>query len=146
MEPPVILSLESAATIVDRALNEGRARGLRPLCVAVLDAGGHLLVLKRDTDASALRPQIAMAKAAACIAMGFGGRELARRAKAAPEFFQLLNHMGHGALAPVVGGVLVKDAGGRILGAAGASGETSENDEACLLAGVLAAGLVADAG
>src|SRR5271166_2909617 len=80
------LSLLQASTVVDAALEEGERRGFLPLCVVVVDAGGHLLALKRDHRASIYRPQIATAKASGCIGMGFGGRELARRAQAMPAF------------------------------------------------------------
>jgi uncharacterized protein GlcG (DUF336 family) len=43
----------------------------------------------------------------------------------------------------VPGGVLVRDPDGALLGAVGVSGETSDNDEAAALAGIEAAGLVA---
>ena len=44
------------------------------------------------------------------------------------------------------GGVLIRDAEGSLLGAVGISGDTSDNDEAAALAGIFAAGLVADTG
>jgi len=47
---------------------------------------------------------------------------------------------------PAAGGVLVRDAGGDILGAVGISGDTSDKDEACAVAGIAAARLVADPG
>jgi uncharacterized protein GlcG (DUF336 family) len=54
--------------------------------------------------------------------------------------------MARGALVPVPGGVLIRDASGALLGAVGISGDTSDNDEACAVAGIAAAGLKADAG
>jgi uncharacterized protein GlcG (DUF336 family) len=44
------------------------------------------------------------------------------------------------------GGVLIRNAGGDIIGAVGISGDTSDKDEACAIAGVDAAGLKADPG
>jgi uncharacterized protein GlcG (DUF336 family) len=41
----------------------------------------------------------------------------------------------------VPGGVLVKDAGGETIGAVGISGDTSDRDEVCAIAGIEAAGL-----
>jgi len=73
------LTLAAASTIVEMALAEGRARGHHPLTVAVLDAGGVLVALKREDQSSLLRPQIATAKAWGVLGMGFGGRELERR-------------------------------------------------------------------
>ena len=51
-----------------------------------------------------------------------------------------------GALIPVPGGLLAKDADGVIVGAVGVTGDTSDNDEVCGLAGITAAGLTAETG
>ena len=44
---------------------------------------------------------------------------------------------------PGNGGVLVIDGDGQVIGAVGVTGDTSDNDEACALAGIAAAGLQA---
>jgi uncharacterized protein GlcG (DUF336 family) len=142
----VALTLEQASIIVDAALAEGNARSLAPLCIVVLDTGGHALALKRDDRASIGRPEIATAKAAGCLGMGFGGRELARRAANMPAFFTALASAFPKGIVPVPGGVLIRDAGGALLGAVGVTGDTSDNDELCALAGIAAAGLTADTG
>ena len=48
--------------------------------------------------------------------------------------------MTGGKVVPAAGGVLIMD-GVTIIGAVGASGATSEEDEACAIAGIQAAGL-----
>jgi uncharacterized protein GlcG (DUF336 family) len=140
------LTLSLASTIVDRALAKGRAEGAKPLTVAVLDAGGHLVALKREDNSSILRPQIAMGKAWGCLAMGFGSRELAKRAATAPLFVSALSDMSGGKIVPVPGGVLIRDASGEMIGAVGISGDTSDRDEDFAVAGIIAAGLDADTG
>jgi uncharacterized protein GlcG (DUF336 family) len=140
------LSLVQASVIVDKALEEGRARRLKPLTAAVLDAGGHLVALKREDGSSLLRPQIAMGKAWGVLGMGLGGRELARRAAAAPSFMAALTDASEGRMIPVPGGVLIRDDDHAIIGAVGISGDLSEADEACAVAGITAAGLVPDTG
>jgi uncharacterized protein GlcG (DUF336 family) len=47
---------------------------------------------------------------------------------------------------PVPGGVLIRNAAGNVVGAVGISGDSSEKDEACAVAGIEAAGLSADPG
>lgn len=141
-----MLTLEQANRIVDVALAEGHGKGFHPLCVVVLDAGGHALALKRDERASISRPEIATAKAAGCLGMGFGGREIARRAQMAPAFIAALNPIFPKGILPVPGGVLIRNKAGNLLGAVGISGDTSDNDEICAVAGVLAAGLEPDTG
>jgi uncharacterized protein GlcG (DUF336 family) len=141
-----LLTLAQAALIVDKALDHGRALKLKPLAVAVLDAGGHLTAFKREDGASILRPQIAQGKAWGVLGMGFGGRELARRAAAAPVFVNALMDASEGRVVPVPGGVLIRGGDGAIIGAVGISGDTSEQDEACAVQGIKAAGLAADTG
>jgi uncharacterized protein GlcG (DUF336 family) len=140
------LPLAQSSTIVDEALAEGRRRQLSPLCVVVLDAGGHALALKREDKASSARALIASSKAAGCLSMGFGGREVARRAQSAPGFYSTLATLLPQGILPVAGGVLIRDPNGVLLGAVGVTGDTSDNDELCALAGIAAAGLVADTG
>jgi uncharacterized protein GlcG (DUF336 family) len=141
--PPLTLSL--ATTIAQEALAEGARRSFAPLCCVVLDRGGHTLALLRDERASIYRPEIATAKAAGCLGMGFGGQELKRRADAMPAFFTGLQAVFPKGMLPVPGGVLIKNAG-EVIGAVGVTGDTSDNDEICALAGIAAAGLEAEAG
>jgi uncharacterized protein GlcG (DUF336 family) len=140
------VTLAQATTIVDAALAEGRTQKFKPLTVAVLDAGGHLVALKREDNSSLLRPQIATAKAWGCLGMGFGGRELARRGEKTPAFFGVLSELADGRMVPVPGGVLIRNAAGEIVGSVGISGDVSLNDEICAVAGIKAAGLVPDTG
>ncbi len=140
------LTLQQASTIARVALESGKSHNFAPLCVIVLDAGGHALALLRDEKASISRPEIAMGKAAGCIGMGFGGRELAKRVAAVPHFFTALSGVFPKGIIPVPGGVLIRDAAGSLVGAVGVTGDTSDNDEICAVAGINAAGLVADTG
>ncbi|HEY1726184.1 MAG TPA: heme-binding protein [Steroidobacteraceae bacterium] len=141
-----MLKLDQASTIVDGALSHGQRSAFKPLCAVVLDAGGHVLALKRDERASLYRPQIATAKASGCLGLGFGGRDIVQRAQGNPAFYAALAGILPSGLVPVAGGVLIRDAQGELLGAVGVTGDTSDNDEACALAGIRAAGLVADTG
>jgi uncharacterized protein GlcG (DUF336 family) len=140
------LTLAQAAAIVDTALEHGRAQKFKPLTVAVLDAGGHLVAFKREDGSSILRPQIAEGKAWGTLGMGFGGREFARRAQGGGGLFlTALMAASNGRVVPAPGGVLIRS-GGEIIGAVGISGDVSENDEACAVAGIKAAGLTPDTG
>lgn len=141
-----VLTLAQASIIVDQALARGRELKLHPLTVIVLDAGGHLKAAKREDNSSLLRQEIATGKAWGVLGMGFGGRELQRRAAKAPAFFGALSDMSGGRMVPVPGGVLIRDAGGALLGSVGISGDVSEKDEDCAVHGIKAAGLVADTG
>jgi uncharacterized protein GlcG (DUF336 family) len=140
------VTLAQASIIADKALEHGRSLKLKPLTVAVLDAGGHLVALKREDKSSLLRPQIAQGKAWGALGMGFGGREFARRAAAAPAFIGAIAAASEGRIIPVPGGVLIRAADGAVIGSVGISGDVSEQDEACAVAGIKAAGLTPDTG
>lgn len=141
-----MLTLDQATSIVDAALEQGTEFGCAPLTVAVFDPGGHLLVLKRQDGSGILRPQIAQAKAWGALGMGLGSRALAQRAAAAPQFYTALAAVSEGRLAPVPGGVLVRDSTGAVAGAVGISGDHPDNDEACAVFGIEHCGLAADPG
>ena len=140
------LTLAQASIIVDTALQLGRSLKLKPLAVAVLDAGGHLLALKREENASILRPQIAEAKAWGCLGMGYGGREFARRNAIRPTFYTALAVASEGRIMPVAGGVLIRSSDGLTIGAVGVTGDSEDNDDACAVAGIKAVNLVPDTG
>lgn len=140
------VTLAQASTIVDAALKKGRETNCSPLTVAVLDAGGHLVAFKREDKSGILRFEIAFGKAWGSLGMGFGSREFVERTQKAPVFTGVLSVLSGGRLVPVPGGVLIRDGGGDVIGAVGISGDTSDRDEACAIAGIAAAGLKADTG
>lgn len=135
------ISLDQANRIVSAAFAEGQRLGLKPLSVAVLDAGGHLLAFQRQDGASTLRPQIAVAKASGALALGISSRKIADMAAERPSFVASLAGISAAGVVPAAGGVIVVDPDGRPIGAVGITGDTSDNDEACALAGIIAAGL-----
>ena len=140
------VTLAQASTIVDVVLRTAREMNLVPMTVAVLDAGGHLVAFKREDKSGILRFDIAFGKAWGALGMGFGSRTLAGRAPRSQMFFTALAAASEGRFVPVIGGVLIRDAAGDVIGAVGISGDTSENDERCAIAGINAAGLKADPG
>ncbi len=140
------LTLKQANTIIETALKKGQELKLQPLTVAVLDGGGHLVAFQRQDRSGILRYDIAYGKAWGALGMGFGSRHIAERAAGMPGFFSALTSISQGRLVPVPGGVLVQGAEGEIIGAVGISGDTSDNDEACAVAGIEAAGLAARTG
>ncbi|MBC8130239.1 MAG: heme-binding protein [Rhizobiaceae bacterium] len=141
-----VITLEQARTMIEAAFAKGRELNLKPLTIAVLDAGGALIALERMNGASPMRPDIAIGKANGAVQMGMGSRGLFKRAEEQAFFIQAMNALAKGSLVPVPGGVLVRDEEGRVAGAVGITGDTSDNDEACAVAGIKAAGFTADAG
>jgi uncharacterized protein GlcG (DUF336 family) len=139
------LTLDIARKILDTALARGIEKKLKPLAVTVLDARGCVKISAAQDGTSLLRSEIAHGKAYGALAMGMGSRALFQRAQEQAYFIGAVNTLAQGRIVPVPGGVLIQD-GGVLLGAVGISGDTSDNDEACAIAGIEAAGLKANAG
>lgn len=140
------ITIDQAQTIVRAALEHGTRQGLQPLTVVVLDPGGALVALGRQDGAGYLRPDLATGKAWGILGMGLTNRALAARAADSPEIFASIVALAGGKVVTVPGGVFVRDGDGQLLGAVGVSGDASLNDEAAAVAGVEAAGLVAQTG
>jgi len=139
------LTLKQANTIVEKALAKAREMKIKPLGVVVLDDSGNIISAQREDGASMFRLDVAKGKAWAAVAMGSSSKALANRAKGNPNFFVTLAATAEGRFLPQTGAVLIKDKDGAIIGAAGASGGSGEEDEAACVAGIEAAGLTADA-
>ncbi len=135
-----MLDLETANAVLAGAFEAAHLKGLKPLAIAVLDAGGHLKAFQKQDGSSMMRFEIAFGKAYATLAMGAGSRFLDQVAAQRPHFVQALTTASHGKIIPVPGGVLIQDAGGTVLGAVGVTGDTSDNDESCAILGIKAAG------
>src|SRR5246500_3653859 len=136
------LTLEIARKILDTALAKAVEKKLKPLVITVLDARGAVKVTAAQDGTSLMRAEIANGKAWGALAMGMGSRALYQRAQEQAYFINAVNTIAQGRLVPVPGGVLIQD-GTTLLGAVGISGDTSDNDEACAIAGIEAAGLKA---
>jgi len=137
------ITLDQANTLIAAAFAKGAELKLKPLSIAVLDAGSHLIAFARQDGSSTLRPQIANGKAAGALAMGMSSRRIGEAAVERPTFYAALNPLAPHGIIPAAGGVIVVDANGAAIGAVGVTGDTSDNDEACALAGIVAAGLSA---
>ena len=135
------LTLELANRIIAAALAASTDKGYKAMGVVVLDASGHVKSAQRQDGASMFRIDVATGKAWAAVGMGAASRILAERAKENPNFFVTLASTAQGKFLPQTGAVLIKDADGHVLGAAGASGGTGDEDEAICIAGIAAAGL-----
>jgi uncharacterized protein GlcG (DUF336 family) len=139
------LTLDVARKILDVALAKAVEMKLKPLVITVLDARGCVKVCAAQDGTSLLRSEVANGKAYGALAMGMGSRALFQRAKDQAYFIDAVNTLAQGRLVPVPGGVLIQD-GTTLLGAVGVSGDTSDNDEICAIAGIEAAGLKANPG
>jgi uncharacterized protein GlcG (DUF336 family) len=140
------VTLAQASRIVDATLMKARELKQMPQTIVVLDSGGHLVCAKREDGSGIIRFEIAVGKAYGALGMGWGSRTMMERAAQNPNFLTAIVAASGGRMVPNPGGVLIRDAGSRVLGAVGISGDTGENDEIIAVAGIEAAGLKADPG
>ena len=140
------ISLDLAKKLAEEALAEGRRSECKPLTVAVLDPGGHLKAMFREDGSGILRPEIAIGKAVGALGMGLGSRSLSRLAEERARLLASISALTSKVIIPAAGGVLIHDKAGNLVCAVGISGDTSDLDEACILAAAEKLGLSADPG
>ncbi len=137
------INLQQANAMIEAAFDKGRELGLKPLTVTVHDPGGNLIACQRADGASNMRVKLAGGKACGALALGVSSRVIGDMALERPHFIASVDTMAEGGMVPAAGGVIACDAQGTIVGAIGVTGDTSDNDEACALAGLAAADLFA---
>lgn len=138
------ITLAKARTMVRNALSHGREAGMKPLSVVVLDPGGHVIAFEREDGSSPGRFAIAQGKAYGAVMLGMAGTAQMKAAQDRPFFIEAMNGLFGGKIVPVPGGVLVRDGKGAVIGAVGVTGDTSDNDAKAAVAGIEAAGLIAE--
>ena len=128
------LSIAAAQQAAQAALARCQKEG-STIAVAVVDRGGHPLVMLRDPLAGAHTPQTAISKAATAVSFRTDTTELAattQAGKAASGIRQLPNVVA-------VGGGIVIRAKGSIVGGIGVSGAPGgDADDVCAKAGIAA--------
>ena len=139
-----MLTYDQAQRIVAAALAAARQQSLKPMSFVVLDARAALRAAATEDGAAIARWKVAFGKAHGAISLGLSSRTLGAMALERPHFIgALASSVIDDGLVPVAGGVLIHDAAGAVIGAAGASGDTSDNDEAVLIAAIASVGLSA---
>lgn len=130
------INLSMAQAAIAASVAEARKQNFKPVTVAILDAGGHLVALAREDGSSNLRPRIAIAKASGALALGISSRAIGEMAQDRPTFIGAAASLATDGMIPAAGGLLARNAEGRIIGAIGVTGDTSDNDEQCAQAGL----------
>lgn len=130
------ITLQQSHDMIKAAFEKAVQLALKPLSVAVVDAGGHLIAFARQDGASTLRPQIASAKACGALGLGMSSRKIADMAAERPAFMTSLSVLSSQGIIPAAGGIIIIDGDGGAIGAIGVTGDTSDNDELCALAAI----------
>jgi uncharacterized protein GlcG (DUF336 family) len=126
------LTLADADRLVRAALEFAEKQGFSPLAVAVIDLTGELIVLRRGDAGIPVSSRMAVAKARSALRALKPSRELDALPPGIIDGFQ---HLYGGDFVPRAGGVLVT-VDNVILGALGASGASSDQDEEAVIAAV----------
>ena len=140
------LTLEAAQKMLADTLSFCRAKNFGPMSVVVIDAAGAIRAAASEDGTPLLRWRVAYGKAYGAVAFGAGSRRIHGMAADRPHFVSALVGLTQSQMTPVPGGVLIRDAQNRIVGAIGVSGDTSDNDEAAAVEAIGKAGFVADGG
>ncbi|MFI7500728.1 heme-binding protein [Streptomyces sp. NPDC049687] len=123
------LTLDAAEEIIAAAHKRARAVG-KAVSVAVVDAGGFPIAIRRLDGARPLTPDIARAKAYTAAIMQRPGTMLKKWQESQPVFFSQLSQLP-GAAMPIMAaeGSLTIKKDGEIIGGLGIAGGTADEDQ-----------------
>jgi len=133
------MTLDLARQMCDAAVARAKDQGIR-VSVVVLDAGGHIVAVVRMDGCNYLSPDIARGKAYAAAAWKQASADLRERWQDSAAVVAGMVGISGGRIVPVQGALPIFD-GQCCLGAIGASGARSDEDEDAVRAGVEAVGL-----
>lgn len=136
----MVLNLAAATQIVQGSMATARADQVRPLSFVVAAPGGELILLVREDGANPMTARIALGKALTAGGFRNSTRALNELFAANPAALTAIASSVPEAFAPLGGGAPIFDPAGLFLGSAAAAGDTPLRDEACIVAGILAAG------
>lgn len=142
------LTLQQVRSIVEQAFEGTRVHPSVRLAVAVVDAAGHALATAREVDAPPLLLDIAESKAKSCVVIGMPTRAIMDLALRKPTWFESASRVAQSRVGlplwGALGGVIVRDEDGTLLGAVAVAGDTGVGDEAHAKHCIESIGLVAD--
>ncbi|KJH83475.1 MULTISPECIES: GlcG/HbpS family heme-binding protein [Pseudomonadaceae] len=137
----VVITRVQARQIIDAAFAEARVQNMEPLTLFVMDAGGNLIAAEREDGCAPLRFSVARGKAFAALGNGVSSRTVGERNESRPAFLASVAAASDGHFVPVPGGVLILSNDDEVIGAVGASGASSDEDEQAAVVGIETAGL-----
>lgn len=134
----VDLMLSNALRAIEATLRFARTESLAPLAVVVLDAGGQVRAASREDGSGHSGIDIAIAKARGALSFGISSREVGDFMSGNPLLGATLAATLKGQVLPIPGALLIRAAGGRVLGSIAAAGDAPDRDEAAALVGLAA--------
>lgn len=135
IEQRPMLTLKEANKMADACEAFAKKKGWRPVNIAIVDSGGNLKLFRRQDDAFIGSIDIAQLKANSSSKIPVPtralGDKLAYKNPNRPHGIQFVP-----GIAVFPGGLPIKMADGKLVGAIGVSGATSDQDEECAQAGI----------
>jgi len=127
-----MLRIDDARAIASFALASAREAGYAPLTIAIVDMGGEVIYLERSDGAVPLTARVAIGKARTALSARMSSGDAAGLPD---EIIAAAQMLYGGDFVTRAGGILIFDAD-RVIGAVGASGAASEEDERASAEGV----------
>ena len=134
-----VINLAMAKVMADACEADQAASGYSPINIAIVDAGGDLVLFRRQNDAFLLSIDIATKKAISSAGIPFPTRlveELVYGKDGKPGVIPGLAHSKD--IVAFAGGLPIRTKDGVLLGAIGVSGATADEDEQCAAAAIKA--------
>ncbi len=142
---PGEISLKDSLQICQASIKKARELDFMPITVTVVDVGGVIRATLSENGSGLLRADLAYAKAWSCIVTGWSTTTIRNILEEQPRLDKAAASMqilSDGKLLPTPGGLLIQN-DYKNIGAVGISGDRSDEDEICAIAGIEAAGFVA---
>ena len=134
-----VINLAVAKMMADACEADQKNSGYSPINIAIVDAGGDLVLFRRQNDAFLLSIDIATKKAISSAGIPFPTRlveELVYGKDGKPGIIPGLAHSKD--IVAFAGGLPIRTKNGVLLGAIGVSGATADQDEQCAAAAIKA--------
>ncbi|MCS5714182.1 heme-binding protein [Herbiconiux sp. CPCC 205716] len=135
---PIILPLKLARLLTDEAMKTVRESGI-PACIAVVDGGGHLVLVTRMDGAVVGAIDSSIAKARTAVYFGASTSDLSGGVSPGGPM-ATIETASSTKLAFVAGGVPILDPEGVVIGGIGAGGGSPGQDHAAVSAAARMAG------
>jgi len=138
------IKLDQANRIIEAIFKRGAELDCRPLSAVVVEPGCKVKAFQKEDGSSMIRFEMAFGKAYAALALGRNSKLVRVRNEEKPIFMRYLIAASGDQIFPEGGGMLIRDAGGEVVGAVGVTGDTEDRDEELAAHGIRSVGLKTD--
>ena len=134
-----VINLSMAKVMADACEADQKSSGYAPINVAIVDAGGDLVLFRRQNDAFLLSIDIATKKAVSSAGIPFPTRLIEELVYGKDGKAGIIPGLAHSKdIVAFAGGLPIRTKSGVLLGAIGVSGATADEDEQCAAAAIKA--------